>query len=429
MSQNKTYYIKSVDITGIPLSRQTIKFSDLKDVAGTSVPAKFLIAPKVNAYRGEGTVDFIVSNINEMSFQISRDGDYPHGSTSWDTNIVITGIPSVLEYNTYCIKAHIITGTPLSRQTINFGDLKNTAGNSVPAKFLIAPMVDAYRGEGTVDFNVTNITTTSFQISHAGDIPHGSTSWEADIFIVGKPAVVTGGYTIEENIDEIGYLLNDIEELDFKPQYKTLLINKGQTRLINILMPQYYYLLENLMVIDEPTITLDSDKRFSLLTLDETIYQKDDGIISLYTNEKYAEFMSLKEYELHSNKGSVFSSKHPYYYIKGNYIYFLPDNSSDITECEIIYIREPRIVIFDTADTSNNIDCEFDRQFRDIIIGLALRDYRKVSLQANEVYLASLEAIEGLKSKKHTALISRAGLISNFYNPENVSGANICWAG
>lgn len=326
-------------------------------------------------------------------------------------------------FKEYFIKDVIISGTPHNPQVVKYEDLTDFEGNNLPSRFSPAPMVNPLPG---TDMDCSFYCTedpgqTSFKVSRGTLFRADITQFLSNIIISGIPYSAPIGYTLPDLLNMMSFYLGDIrlskkeypklediKESKFSPQFKTELLNFGQEDFMSRL--EDFNVLNELFT-EETGLSL-TDGVYNLLSLDDSIYEYDRGIILLKaingTYKYYARKRSINQFRYHLNKDNEYkdySKDTPIYYVKGYSVYVEPHDSS--TTMDLTYIRNPNVIVFD-KDGIDHIHCEFNKRKTRIIMGLSLKDFVDFTPQARRLYENSLIEIDKLNDKDATDSIKDA---------------------
>lgn len=168
-------------------------------------------------------------------------------------------------------------------------------------------------------------------------------------------------------------------------------LNQAAQRLIEKLYSGYVTTLKKLVTAQALNATTGY---FDLSTLASAIQNNEKGIIAVKITDGYfCNKISFEEYRQLQDAKFSFLSDDPRYYVIGTYIYPLPWAVGDTTTIDLYYWRKM------TAITLSNTACELDTELHDIIVGLSVRKYARVSKVAAEAYTQALEDIEDKNSR------------------------------
>ena len=194
----------------------------------------------------------------------------------------------------------IINGTENSKQGLEFDNLQTIDGVSVPATFESTPAVSPQRADQDVDFNVGEITETTFNIWRGVDFPTGTSQWAANLIITGIPAITGSAYSLKESLYTMKYYLDDragginFNRFDF--QFLTMLLKKGQ----DLFMEKAEFNVLNDLHEIQNDVTLDSEGKFNMLTLDNDIWDFERGLkaVKITGDQYYTRLRSIREWKM-----------------------------------------------------------------------------------------------------------------------------------
>lgn len=291
-----------------------------------------------------------------------------------------------------------MTGTPRNNQEINFEDLVDIEGNSLPARFSPAPLVrPGIANDGTGIYITEDPTTTSFKISRVSLFPTGVTNFVCDISIAGVPYASPIGYTLVELLQIMAFYVRGLPFEDNKG-FLTELLNQGQDEVVRD---------ANYWVLNELHTTLEGESlssgAFSLIGLSDEIYNYDKGIILVKVingnNEYYAGKRSLDQFRRHVNTDDEYedyNETEPIYYLIGDDMYVEPHSSS--TTIDLLYLKKPRVMVFD-IDGTEHINSQLDKTKQRIMMGLSLQDFIDESPKIARLYGRSLSGFKELNKQ------------------------------
>ncbi len=311
----------------------------------------------------------------------------------------------------------IVSGKPINKQAVAFDDLEAIDGVDLPTTFESAPSVNPQRADQDVDFNVSDISETGFNIYRSNLFPAGTTEWAANLIISGTPAVSSKAFSLTESLDMMSWYLNDRkgnnQPIWFDEKFKTMLLQQGQELFMELVDEN----MINTLWVSETALALGSSGEYSLLNLANTIWDIERGIRSIkITGHIYnARLIPHSAYIQGLNDNVNRLDSEVIYYPIGNDIYLDPYDTGDTVD--IVYLRQPQVINFDTTNSANYVGCEFGHKEHNIILGLALRDYVDMTPQAMRLYQNAILTLQHFKKKRSSDDAKRGtgrGIITDF---------------
>lgn len=185
-------------------------------------------------------------------------------------------------------------------------------------------------------------------------------------------AATVAGYTLAEMTDELGIMLNELnqagnEPFEYTPSMGVNLLNKGQDTALTMLPGSYFTGLH----IADKGIALDADGSFVFSDLSTAMYSAPLGLMGVRLNgDIFARRISFSEYLELTRNNVAFSSDDPSYYIAGDRVTVYPASSTDTVDAH--YMREPvRMALDPYGNRDDDVSCELAREVQNIIMDLA----------------------------------------------------------
>ncbi len=403
--------VTGLTVTGTYENPQTVNFADLTDESGDSL-STFSSAPSVILQSISRDLNVFIRSVSTTGFTIAKSDQLGALGTVTVSVAVIDGAPAIATTNvSYKVSNITVTGTPDSPQTVTFSDLTSDAGSSL-STFATAPVVILECINADRNVYITGIPgTSSFSIAKSNI--GASVTITCNIIIVGVQSLHPV-MLLPEMISLLNIYLEDPEKRHFVGAIKVKLLNQAQNKILN---ETPLHLFRNLHV----TLTdqsLDSDSEFDLTGLSQPIYRYEFGLLRInITGEKPARKISEEEYIRLLRLSRTFTTEKSYYFMNGTKIHILPEDEDSI---DFKYMRVPAKMSLGTT-TEQDVNCELDYSFHDIVVGLACEKFQHVCESARMAYESALVELEQLKKKSPPtdSIIENTDLrLSDEYNIE-----------
>jgi len=294
------------------------------------------------------------------------------------------------EVGVYYINQLTVTGEPGNPQTISYINLTDyITGNSLPAFFSQAPIIEvaAVFFDGGI-YLPSAPGTSSFQIAKT------SITGDLDAAAICNLVIkdVAYSYNFNSMLYYLGVLLEDRNEAEFTVNIKSWMLNEAQDLLIDLIGRDYIHVLPELDV-ELTELSLDSDGAYDINDLSYELY---DGIIGGIRYVKinggyYCDLISYEEYRFYTDNNKSFMTTDPKYYIIGDKIYVQPYTSGE-TKIDLLITRQPPKMV------QSSVDCIFREKIRNIIVGLACKNFVDKTKSARRAFDSAIAEIEKLKT-------------------------------
>lgn len=235
------------------------------------------------------------------------------------------------------------------------------------------------------------------------------------------------GYTLREMLDELGIMLNELnqagdEPFEYTPALGVNLLNRAQDKAMTLIPGAYF---TGLHVVDEDVTLGTTDGDFSLTGLDYDVFHSPKGLMGVRVNDEYfARVISFSEFLELKHSRVTFQDADPVCYIRGDFVYVEPISTGNTVD--VYYLRKPAEMALD-ADGNHDDDtsCELPREVQDIVIDFAAtRGYKigKDHARAALSYDAAMLGVEEITGRMKSTDSITAAFIRNLGTPPFAHG-------
>jgi hypothetical protein len=230
------------------------------------------------------------------------------------------------------------------------------------------------------------------------------------------------GYTLKEMIDELGIMLNELnqagdEPFEYTPAMGVSLLNRAQDQVMTLVPAAYF---TGLHVVDESVTLGATDKEFDLTQLDHDVFHTPKGLMGVRVNSEYfARLISFQEFLELKHHNITIAETEPICYVRGNFVYVEPTTTS--STADVYYLRAPVEMELDsTGDHDEDVSCELPREVQDVILDMAASRGYKIGKDFNRAalsYDAAMVGIEAITGRMKSTDSITAAYLRNLGTP------------
>jgi hypothetical protein len=285
-----------------------------------------------------------------------------------------------------------VTGSYDSPQTIYYGNLIDDLGAALNASYANTPIVyvETPNMDAVCQLTATP-ASTSFSIAKSSFWAIGETPKVNLIIIVDDGEVTAEESSLQSMIDLLNILLGDPDRDVFTPVLKLEMLNSAQEEMWEVL-PDH---LKKTFYVKQTALVIDANGEYDIDDLTYEMYDADRDIIQITHTDGYpVNKMSRQEARKSEMHLRSYSTSSAFYEIRGDKLVFHGLEEDDTFTIE--YYRKPATMLLGSTADDDTV-CEFPRQYRAIILGLACHDFIDTVKSAARAYERAASRIETMK--------------------------------